>query len=229
MVNKLYTTDVIEKKYITKNVIELRLKKHHEFSFIAGQFTQFHIPTDNTATLRSYSIASNPKESYLEFCIKIIPGGTASNFFSKITEGSTLDITEAKGRLICEADSPALSFIVTGTGIAPIYSIITDELKNKKNTGKINIIIGVRNEEDIFWADRLENLSKQHKNFKYNFTLSQPSQNWHGLKGRVTAHLENIDTEAEHFLCGNKEMIKDVKTILANKRIPANKIHFEIF
>ncbi len=219
---------LVSKKEIAKDVIELRFTKPLDFSFKAGQFVQFQIPTANSPVLRSYSLSSNPSDPDLELCIKKIPNGTGSNFFDSLPIGGSVNISLPKGRFTVEANNLPLAFIATGAGLAPIMSIISDELVNKKNPETLYLLFGVRSEEDLFWLDRLNSLQEKYSNFKYGITLSQPTQSWQGLSGRVTNHFdfENI----QHFyLCGNTEMVKDARELLIAKNIPASQIHFEIF
>jgi ferredoxin-NADP reductase len=216
------------KKEIAVDVLQLRFEKPINFSFKAGQFVQFQIPTPNSPALRSYSLSSTPSDSELELCIKKIPNGTGSTFFDSLPIGGSVNMSLPKGRFTVEANNLPLAFIATGAGLAPIMSIICDELKNKKNPETLHLLFGVRNEKDIFWLDRLNDLQKNYPNFKYQITLSQPEQNWQGLSGRVTNHFdfENIQY---FYLCGNTEMVKDARELLITKNIPASQIHFEIF
>ncbi|MBP7992170.1 MAG: oxidoreductase, partial [Candidatus Magasanikbacteria bacterium] len=59
-------------------------------------------------------------------------------------------------------------------------------------------------------------------------TLSQPSENWKKTRGRVSEHLTLLP-EARYFICGNPEMVKDVRAQLLEKAVPVTNIHLEIF
>jgi ferredoxin-NADP reductase len=69
------------KKEIAVDVLQLRFEKPINFSFKAGQFVQFQIPTPNSPALRSYSLSSTPSDSELELCIKKNPKWHWLNFF----------------------------------------------------------------------------------------------------------------------------------------------------
>jgi len=120
--------------------------------------------------------------------------------------------------------------VATGAGIAPIMSIINNQLDKKQNTQKIILLFGVRSQEDIFFVNYLEKLNK-YLNFSYQITLSRPDENgeWTGLRGRVTDHIEGDFVGHQIYLCGNATMVKDVREILINKKVEPKQIHFEIF
>jgi ferredoxin-NADP reductase len=199
------------------------------FAYRAGQFVQFTVPTEGGDVLRSYSISSHPGEDTLEFCIKLIPGGRASSFFSGVTPDTDIRFSGPAGRFVCDAIGTPQTFIATGAGMAPIWGMIADELQNKNNTQPVRLIFGVRADDDVFWADRLAALAAAHPNFSYLLTLSRPSTGWTGASGRVTAHTETLPDTGHFYLCGNADMVKDMRAALLAKSIPPAQIHFEIF
>lgn len=212
--------------------MELRFERPVGFVFLAGQFVRFKIFHDGESIMRSYSIASTPADpeySGLEFCLKILPDGKASNFFKNITAGEAVEISDAKGMFVCRSEHRANKmFVATGVGLAPIISMIENELK-KGERNKINLLFGVRTVEDIFWVDRLDELKNSFDNFKYQLTLSRPADDWKGLGGRVSDHLSHVDLSCEYYICGSVEMVKDVRSLLLQKGVDTKNIHFEIF
>ena len=120
-------------------------------------------------------------------------------------------------------------FVATGVGLAPIIGMIRSLAEKKNEAHKIHLLFGVREEDDLFWIERLESMKQQYPQFDFAVTLSRPTLQWTGLKGRVTDHiLQDIGTHA-CYLCGNVDMVKDVRTILLENGVHAENIHFEIF
>lgn len=237
-ISKTFTIQLLAKKMLTADIMELRFTKPTDFTFIPGQFVQVHIPErDGTTVLRSYSIASSSTENYLEFCLKILPTGKGSNFFSKLNIMETVVVNDSKGVFIIgEHIHNNIFFIATGTGLAPIMSIIssgftTSETKPTPSitSAKRHLLFGVRSEQDLFWVDRLDKAREQSKAFSHTVTLSQPSSKWLGLKGRVTEHLPTIITDTVFYLCGSLPMIKEVRAYLVAKGVTVKNIHLEIF
>ncbi len=239
---------LLAKQTIAKDTIELRFTKPVDFTFLAGQFVQFQIPDGEKHVLRSYSISSTPGDKYLEFCVKILPDGKASQFFDQIVFGNTAYISSAKGRFVCDSIGPNY-FIATGAGLAPVMGMITqiartsmisetaivgqgngtallEKVQTTMLAGANHVLFGVRHKEDLFWLDRFEKLQKQY--IACTITLTQPSEDWTGFKGRVTEHLVP-DITGHYYLCGSLPMVKDVRAKLSSAGISAKNIHFEIF
>ncbi len=226
----IHTTILRKKRTIARDLLELRFDKPDGLSFRAGQFIQCHVPDGGSMVLRSYSLSSVPSDPYIELCVKLLPEGKASKLFAGMNLGDTLQFQGPQGRFINAGGNNPLVFVATGAGMAPVMSMLRDEVEEKKNNVPVSVLFGVRSEEDIFWVERLQRLADKYVNVRYVLTLSQPTETWKGLSGRVTAHMEkSILPEAEYFLCGSVDMVKDVRLILAAAGVEAKKIHFEIF
>lgn len=76
---KLYSIQLLNKKMIAHDVMELKFSKPIDFMFLAGQFVEFQIHYGKEVTICSYSIASIPNSNYLEFCVKLSPFSKATN------------------------------------------------------------------------------------------------------------------------------------------------------
>lgn len=214
---------------LSRDIMELRFERPSGFSFLAGQFVRFEVPALEGEILRPYSISSAPSKPYLEFCVKILPNGKASQYFSILEEGGSAVIGRAQGVFICRPEHELNKmFIATGAGVAPVMSMIEERLENVTEEN-FRLLFGVREVEDIFWTDRLDELQGSYENFKYQLTLSRPSDDWAGLRGRVSEHLTHAQLDAEYYICGSVEMVKDVRGLLLNKGIEPKRVHLEIF
>ncbi|MBT3538689.1 FAD-dependent oxidoreductase [Candidatus Parcubacteria bacterium] len=224
----IYTSKIIEKKDIATDVWEIRFDKPDGFEFESGQFIQIVINSQEKEILRSYSISSTPDDPYIELCIKVLEDGIGSNFFRNCNEGDEIIFKQANGRFVVQDSDENLFFIATGAGLAPIMSIINNEL-NKKTRQKIHLLFGVRYEKNIFWQNRLEKLAKENNNFTYDISLSKPEDSWKGLGGRVSDHIPETVEKTDFYLCGSPPMVQDVRKILVDKGVDMKDVHFEIF
>jgi ferredoxin-NADP reductase len=228
--SQTYTINLLSKKIIAHDMLELVFSRPENFTFKAGQFVQFFIPQElGEVLLRSYSISSHPEADQLEFCVKLIPQGKGSTFFNKLELLQQATLRGPEGRFVClpEQSSDKI-FIATGAGLAPIMSMVSNEVENEKSK-QIYLLFGVRTEEDIFWLERFEHLKSEYENFDFNITLSRPLESWQGWKGRVTEHLPEVKEVANYYLCGSLGMVKDVRTFLVAQGVQMKNIHFEIF
>ena len=110
-------------------------------------------------------------------------------------------------------------FVATGTGIAPIRSMLWS-LAGRPSTRRITVFWGLRSEHDLYYEDELTVLRQQLPNLSATITLSQPTGGWHGPVGRVLPLVTNTVTTVsnlEVYLCGSGAMIRDVRDIVRQK------------
>lgn len=223
-----YVTTITEKQEIATDVLQIRTTKPEGFSFIPGQFVQWTLE-GTTPIIRSYSISSTPDKPYIEYCIKLLPNGKASTFIKEAALGTPLHIRGPNGKFTyTNTHNTPSYYIATGTGLAPIIGIIEHELMYKQNVQPIQLFFGIRRTQDIFWENRLEILKNTYTNFSFHICLSQETESHQYKKGRVTEALP-INILGKYFVCGNKEMVIDVRKKLIEAHVPPTNISFEIF
>ena len=196
------------------------------FDFYPGQYVSIILKKGEGDVRRPYSIASKPGSGSLEFCIKIIPGGLITPLLDQLDAGSEVEILGPLGDFTLKEDSmdKDLVFVSSGTGIGPFRSMINYLLKNDFKK-KVTLITGYRYEEDTLYEDEFLELEKKHENFSYHRILSKPNS---GEGGYVQNLVEkNLDSGANYYICGLKEMINSVKDLLLDKGIPEDNIFFE--
>lgn len=206
------------------------------FSFKTGQFVMLHIPQDGQPkpALRAYSIASNDSvSSEYRLVIKCYQFGVASTWVPTLTDGQELEYTGPFGKfLFREAPAQRVVFVGTGTGLAPLISMVSSR-GQKHPQVDFQLLLGVWNEDEIYYKKELEEVKSRVPNFKYDYVLDAPKGgDWKGLTGRVTDHINKMnltDKTTEFYLCGNPAMIKSVKELLASKGFPADKVYTESF
>lgn len=215
---------------ITEDVIKviLRLPPTANFKFISGQYVNLIKGTIN----RSYSIANSySTNTELEFFIKKYENGLMSQYW--FHEAKINDLLRVEGPLgsffLRETKKKNIIFLATGTGVAPIKSIL-DELENNQfegvNEKKIWIFVGARHEEDLFWYPKINN--------KIIFipTLSRVNEDWQGERGYVQDNVlkQNIDLkDAQVYACGSNEMIESAKKLLIMNSLEENQFYSDAF
>ena len=220
MATPTYTISCTKIVLIAHDVYELRFTKPEGFSCIPGQFILFDVPhPDNhdDVQARAYSIASSPDEPDLLFVIKLTPGGRASRWIEeKVKVGTKVVMKGPFGMFtVKEENTQDLLFIGTSTGIAPFRPQILHALKRDPER-IIDLVYGVRSEEDLFWKNELTTLSQQYQNFSLHITLTQPSDQWTGHIGRVQTIVPQLGadlTSRSIYVCGSPVMTKELKQL----------------
>jgi CDP-4-dehydro-6-deoxyglucose reductase len=239
---------VLSRNDLTHDVFELRLERpalpdaSGKVAFKAGQYMSIVIPGAGPGgrnLRRAYSIASPPETDQVELCVKLVDGGPGTTYLNKLRPGDEFQAQAPFGDFYLEHDQnlPAL-FIGTGTGLAPLRSMIL--AKEWTSKAPVGFLLGVREERDIiypelFCEDRPAPL-RGHKHVE--IALSRPTGQannasqvaWRGFKGRVTDYLRQMDwdfAQTHYYLCGNGAMIAEVKEVLGTKGVPKEQIHTE--
>ena len=227
--------------------------------FVPGQYAELAIIRPETAKLerRSYSIASVPGESYLEFYIVLVKDGQITPQLWELKEGDRLWCgPKIKGKFTLE-DVPKnkdLIMVATGTGLAPFMSMLrqedqryTDQNSGERPWDRVLLIHGARLSRDLGYLAELQELQARTAWFSYLPTLTRESaSHWSGATGRVQGLFENhsnlinqklsapISVEKTHVLiCGNPQMIEDLEKILnlqglfLHKKKTPGNIHVE--
>ncbi len=220
---------------IANGVYDFRFEKPAEFSFKAGQFVLFDVPLIENPTdiqTRALSIASSPDENELIFVNKQKEGGRASRWIEQVlTPGMEVRTQGPFGNfLMDESSDKPLLFIATSTGVAPFRSQILKMLRNG-STRKMDLIFGVRHEEDLFWKDEFRAIAQQYPNFFLHIALSGGSDAWDGHRGRVqtVVHLVAPDiANRSVYVCGSPNMTKEVKELCLNEwHVEKKDLHVE--
>lgn len=212
-------------------VATLDLTQPTTISFQAGQYVIFKIgPPKINHTL---SIASAPSEKgHITILQSVAPMGPGSKWLLARKPGDTAQFIGPLGKFIIGEDrARSKVFIATGCGLAPIRSMITDFLESG-GTAPVTLWWGLRYETDQFWQEELAALSAKYRNFHYTVTLSKATDAWAGKRGRVTEHVvgETPDrASSEYYLCGNRQMIVDMRAFLINNGVPNEQIFTETF
>ena len=191
-------------------------------SFQSGQSVAVTVadPISGSSLLRYYSVAS-PSHSSREIVLLLNSHdrGKGSTFLLENEIGADLEMSGPYGSFTLQHDlDRELFFVGTGTGIAPLWSMMATLLA-QPSSPPITLLWGLRCESDRYYLQELESWKTQYKNFSYVLTLSQPSSAWQGETGRVTDLLQALSI-VDHlavYVCGNRMMVKEVTDLLNKK------------
>jgi CDP-4-dehydro-6-deoxyglucose reductase len=229
-----YTAILEDKQQYNEKFTHLHfeLKKPHRLDFKAGQFVSMVVDENNTH--RAYSIMSDPDIKHgIEILLDVSPDGKGVNYLLDLEFGEQVEFMAPMGRFVIEEDNEeqALALVGTGSGVAPLHSMIINQLKNKEDERPMTLYWGQRYEKHMIWGDKFGRLSEQYPNFDFHPVLSRPGEKWPLCSGHVTDCLKVHDLlpNTGYYLCGSKAMIQDVKQVLAGRGVDQKKIHNERF
>lgn len=238
-----YKTTLSDKKLLAESVylFKFKLIEPTNIDFIPGQYLMLRVPKDGGYISRLYSVASpaSQKDSF-ELLIELIPNGLASCFIDKLKIGDEVLFQGPAGLFKMESSEKRKVFLVTGTGIAPVISMIKSQTENLKC--QIDIFWGLKQYKDAYLLEEFKSIQSKNPGLKFNICLSreqgleQVSENDRnyfelGHVDSVFEKITNLDSliNAEYYLCGGREVVESLRQFLLSKNIPKEAVHFEKF
>lgn len=226
----------------TLNIL-LHEKDNRDLSFIPGQFLTFIFDADGKETRRGYSIWTSPDElPQVGVAIKKFKDGVSTKYLlERLKVGDVIQSLPPLGNFTVEPNKNKdrnLVMFGAGSGITPLMSHLQSVLKYEQMS-KVLLLYGNRDEDSIIFKDRLEELQNEYpERLKIVHSLSRPSEDWDGPKGRIDRdkvldlfknYPECINKKTEYYLCGPEEMMQIIMDLLKENNVERKRIHREIY
>lgn len=220
----------------TENVKRFFIKfpDDYEFRFKAGQFVMIDLPIDHKYTNRAYSIASAPSDdNTFELCIVLNPGGKGTPYmWENYQVGDEVMVSKALGKFGLPDDLDRdICFICTGTGIAPLRSMMWDIFDKGIKHKNVYMVFGTRYEKDILYSKEMKYMMALYPEFKFIPVLSR-EENWGGETGYVHNVYQKLFEDkrpAYFYICGWKDMLNETRKRLENMGYDKKYIKFESY
>jgi len=198
--------------------------------------------------VRAYSIASYPDEKgILILNVRIappprekpdVPPGKMSSYIFSLKPGDTVTIWGPYGDFFARDTDLEMVFIGGGAGMAPMRSIIFDQLRRIQTKRKISFWYGARSLREVFYADEFDQLQSDNENFRWHLALSEPKigDRWKGHTGFI--HKVLLDNylanhaapeDCEYYICGPPLMNTAVINMLDNLGVEPENIMYDEF
>jgi len=162
--------------------------------------------------------------------------GIASSYICNLPVGETIEaIGPFEDFNAITPSQKHMIMIGAGAGMAPLKSIILEQLEKFKSTRTLRFYFGARHQVDLIYQQLFDDLAQKHSNFSYTPVLSRADQNWQGATGYVQQVIEDSFTEfgsvdnLEFYICGPKSMMAETIDMLKNNGVPENAILFDDF
>jgi ring-1,2-phenylacetyl-CoA epoxidase subunit PaaE len=217
------------------------------YAFQAGQHLTVRRIVDGEDIRRSYSICSTPEDlarhGRLRIGVKAVAGGSFSAFVaSELRAGHAIDVMPPLGHFTTAFDPTRTrhyAAVAAGSGITPVLSLIATGLAVEPRS-RFTVIFGNRYVRSVMFAEELADLKDRYPTrLHLVYVLSREPQDAELLSGRVDADrfarlvgadglLDAGDVD-EWFLCGPYGMVTDVRAVLADRGVPDEAVHTELF
>lgn len=220
---------------VTEDVMLLGLKlpANERLQFLAGQYLEFLL---KDGTRRSFSMGNAPHDDELiQLHVRHVPGGQfTDHVFGRMKERDILRFEGPHGTFFLREDSAKpIVLVASGTGFAPIKSIIEHALKNEISR-PMALYWGGRRPKDLYLHALAEGWAAQGK-LRYVPVISDglPEDAWSGRTGFVhRAVMEDFPDLSQHqvYACGVPIMVDSARRdFIAQCRLPEDEFHADSF
>jgi CDP-4-dehydro-6-deoxyglucose reductase len=215
-------------------IVQLKLPANERLQFLAGQYIDFLLKGGER---RSFSMANPPHaDEFLELHIRHVAGGSfTDHVFGKMKERDILRLEGPLGSFFLRDESPKpVVFVASGTGFAPIKSILESAFKRGASRPMV-LYWGCRRPKDLYLHALAQTWAAQHANFRYVPVVSEalPEDAWSGRTGFVhRAVLEDFPDLSGHqvYACGVPIMVDSAKRDFTTLRgLPEDEFYADSF
>ncbi|HED17750.1 MAG TPA: ferredoxin--NADP reductase [Gammaproteobacteria bacterium] len=217
---------IIENRQWCDDLFSLKIKTD-PVDFTAGQFIRVALDIDNEQVARPYSLVNTPQEPLLEIHFNTVENGILSPRLAALKEGDSIQVADRTAGFLTVnevPDVPHLWLLATGTGIGPFLSILKTA-EPWERFKKIILGYSVKTPEKLAYRTDFEALQQQHPD-QFCFVPFVTREKATGtINTRMTTSIESgefeqhagveLSADTSHvMLCGNADMISNVKTLL---------------
>lgn len=236
---------VTSRREITPELWVARIRPEETIPFQPGQYVTIGLPASPRMIERPYSVASSPREPELEFFIELVAGGELTPHLYQVPVGGEVFLRRsAKGRFTLDMASGHRNhfLVATVTGVAPYVSMVR-ELAARSAAGesiscRLAVLQAASVSVELGYFAELSSLAGRFPWLCYIPTISRIwlDPPWKGELGRAEdvtrKHLEALgftpaDTTA--YVCGNPDMIENVKGVLERAGFLKESVKEEIY
>lgn len=226
-------------------LLELRFPIGRRAPFRAGQYLNVFLPDGDT---RPYSLANSPEHNdAAELHVRTETGGLFSErIAAALRPGDTLEVETPFGEVFApevEVFAPEASdggadgsrpliLLATGTGFAPMKSIVLDHAYRRR-TRPVHLYWGARTKADLYLADLAGHWARRYDWFTFTPVLSRPGAGWAGRTGHVQDVLlaDRPDLRGHAvYACGSEAMTSSALAVLSRAAgLAEDQFHADAF
>ena len=205
---------VQELKRVSDDVIVMKLKlpANERLQFLAGQYIDILLKDGKR---RSYSMGNAPHDDeHVELHVRNMNNGAFTEFvFNRMKERDILRFEGPLGTFFLREDSDKpMIFVASGTGFAPIKSII-EHAFHAGVKRPMTLYWGGRRPQDIYLGELAGSWQQTHENFTFIPVISeaQAQDNWRGRSGFVHhAVMEDFPDLSAYqvYVCGSPVVVE---------------------
>lgn len=228
------TQDSIEVSFIVPDDLAA------DYDYAPGQYIALRATVDGEEVRRSYSICQAPVSGELKVGIKRDLGGRFSTWaVENLETGMQLSVMVPEGRFTSHLVAGAAHrvAIAAGSGITPVIALIESALKADP-ANSFSLVYSNRTATDTMFVDELADLKDRYPSrLALYHVLTRERRSSELLSGRLDSAklsliLERLISPSdvdEWFICGPFDLVQLARDTLADHKVEAGDIRYELF
>ena len=218
---------IVRTKQMTEmeKMFEISLSNGEALDHEPGQFVMISVPGVGEAPI---SVSSSPTTKRSTFELVVRNAGMLTGYLHKLEKGDTVGIRGPFGHgfptQILEGND--LMFIAGGLGIVPLRSLINFVIDNRRDYGKVNILLGCKTPQDMLFGDEVKQWEER-LDVNFHCTVDRSDPEWKGNVGLITSLIPGVNLDSNRtfaVVVGPPIMYKFVIAELLKKKIPQRQI-----
>lgn len=209
-------------------ILILRFSRPDGYEFRPGQWFTLTIDTADGSETKTFSHCSAPADSYLEMATRLSPSAFKKSL-SRMAPGAHAAIAGPGGRFALASDIDRVCFMVGGTGITPIRSILRDAMHHDRTFTDALLLYGNRDADCVPFGEELAAMSSH--GVRLELCYEHPPVGWDGESGFITAEtvLRHLADPAAtpFFVAGPPVMVTAMERVLDDLEVPESLRHVE--
>ena len=188
---------------------------------VPGQFVRLRPPEIPDGF---FAMAQAPDGDRFEFLVK--RGTPLASVLEALAPGETLEVSapEGKGFPLHLARGRDLVLVATGTGLAPMRSVMGAVAADRAAYGRVHLLFGAFTPSHFPWPD--EHARWKAAGIEVRCITSDPSPGWTGELGFVQKLVATVPlADSVAFLVGQREMVAEVRGLLTSRGLAADHVH----
>ncbi len=197
-------------------------------AFAPGQFNMLYAFGVGEAAI---SMSGDPLEGDA-FVHTVRNVGAVSGAIAGLETGATLGLRGpfGTGWPVAAAEGSDVVIVAGGLGLAPLRPVIYDILAKRSRYGRVVILFGSRNPQDMLFRDELEQW-RQRGDVDIETTVDHADAEWRGHVGVAPALIPRLTFDPQNtvaMVCGPEVMMRFTVSALGEAGVSADRIYLSM-
>lgn len=203
---------------------EVSLPMGESLDHVPGQFVMVNLAGIGEAPI---SISSSPtKRSSFDMVVRNV--GKVTGMMHSLQAGDTIGIRGPYGRgfPIQVLEGNDLLFMAGGLGLVPLRSLINFVIDNRRDFGRVDILLGCKSPKDMLYKDEIK-AWEERLDINFQCTVDNADDDWKGNVGVITSLIPGLEFDPVKtfaVICGPPVMYRFVVFDLLKKGVLPDQV-----